>query len=618
MNIGLAWRVSATIVFIILSVSLSIGLYFFKKIETLLEDELKKRGADIAENISRLCARYILHEDVWNLYFIIKEAIDEEVVEGASVGKRGIIYAMVLDRKGTILAYSDPAKYRIGDSLERNAIDDTAIEAEGLLVQKVPLEGEGYIYDITYPVVLDEQKIGVVRVGLSRRYLKEEVARLKLDALTITFLLGIMGILFGLALSQRVTRPLKILTSGVEAIKRGNLDARIMIDNKGEIGRLAYTFNKMADDLKIKIDELNRTKDYLQSLLENANDIIFTLDRIGRITYINIKIEEWGYKRPDIIGRHYQYLVSERHKGRRFRDTIEKGATQIYDIEAVDIEGNIRYGTISITPLKDHEGKIVGTLGIFRDITVEKRIREELEFSKHLSQLGELAGGVAHEVRNPLAKIIMGAYSLKEEMDDKKNPDSLNYILKGAEELNRIVSDLLYYSGRMELQKQVTDLNNLLEETLFNLKDDVEKRGIKVIRQYSRGLPKAEVDTVKIGEVFLNIMLNAVQAMPEGGSLTIVSKQVPPSLALLPRGGGEGGGDDLSIAIEFMDTGYGIPKENLQRIFDPFFTTKGEGTGLGLSLAHKIVKAHGGKIEVQSEKGKGSIFRVLLPCSQEY
>lgn len=611
-NIGLAGRISATIVLIIFLVALSIGFYSFKKMEVLLEEELKKRGADIAENMSRICARYILHEDVWNLYFIIKEAIDEEVVKGASVGKRGVIYAMVLDKKGAILAYSDPAKYRIGDNLERNTIDEAAIEAEGLLVQKVRLEGEGYIYDITYPVVLDEQKIGVVRVGLSRGYLKEEMARLKIEVLTITILLGIMGVVFGLILSRRVTKPLKRLTSGVEAIKEGNLDARIMIDYKGEIGRLAATFNKMAEDLKLKIAELNRTKDYLQSLLENANDIIFTLDRIGRITYINIKIEEWGYKRPDIIGRHYQYLVSERHKGRRFRDTIEMGATQVYDIEAVDIEGNIRYGTISTTPLKDPTGKNAGLLGIFRDTTEERRIREELEFSKHLSHLGELAGGVAHEVRNPLAKIIMGAYSLKEEIGDKGS-DSLKYILKAAEELNRIVSDLLYYSGRMELHKQSADLNNLIEEILFNLKGDVEKNCIRVVRQYSRGLPKVEVDTVKMGQVFFNIMLNAVQAMPEGGYLTIVSKEIHSNNPAL-----RGQESDLSIAIEFIDTGCGIPKENLKRIFNPFFSTKGDGTGLGLSLAHKITKAHGGRIEVQSEEGKGSIFRVFLPCHQEY
>jgi len=215
------------------------------------------------------------------------------------------------------------------------------------------------------------------------------------------------------------------------------------------------------------------------------------------------------------------------------------------------------------------KGKIAGLLGIFRDTTEEKRIREELEFSKHLSQLGELAGGVAHEVRNPLAKIIMGAYSLKEEMEGRKKSDSLNYILKGAEELNRIVSDLLYYSGRMELQKQVADLNNLLEETLFNLKEDVEKRGIKVVRQYFGGLPKAEVDTVKIGGGFFNIMLNAAQAMPEGGSLTVVSKQVQNSY---PKSGGSE--DDLHIAIEFMDTGYGIPRENLKGYLIPFLQLK--------------------------------------------
>lgn len=615
-NIGLAGRISATIVLIIFLVALSIGFYSFKKMEAFLEDELKKRGADIAENMSRICARYILHEDIWNLYFIIKEAIDEEVVKGAPVGKRGVIYAMVLDRKGAILAHSDPGKYRVGDSLKRNGIDMAAMETGSLLVQKVPSE-DGYIYDIAYPVVMDEQKIGVVRVGLTSRYMEKEMARLKLQVLGITVLLGIMGIIFGLILSRRVIRPLKMLTSGVEAIKEGNLDERIKVDHKGEIGRLADTFNKMAEDLKLKIDELNRTKDYLQSLLENANDIIFTLDKIGRITYINIKIEEWGYKRPDIIGRHYQYLVSERHKGRRFRDTIEMGATQVYDIEAVDIEGNIRYGTISTTPLKDPTGRNAGLLGIFRDTTEERRIREELEFSKHLSHLGELAGGVAHEVRNPLAKIIMGAYSLKEEIGDKGS-DSLKYILKAAEELNRIVSDLLYYSGRMELHKQSADLNNLIEEILFNLKGDVEKNCIRVVRQYSRGLPKVEVDTVKMGQVFFNIMLNAVQAMSEGGYLTIVSKQVTPSLALPPRGGGEGGGENLTIAIEFIDTGCGIPKENLKRIFNPFFSTKGDGTGLGLSLAHKIAKAHGGRIEVQSEEGKGSIFRVFLPCHQEY
>jgi len=248
---------------------------------------------------------------------------------------------------------------------------------------------------------------------------------------------------------------------------------------------------------------------------------------------------------------------------------------------------------------------------------VEEKTRELKEAHDQLLQagrmaaIGELAAGVAHELNNPLTGILGYAQYTLEKMqkasdlnhkDVSKFCQYLSYIEKEAQRCKSIVQGLLRFSRAPKVTLEPLDVNFLLEETLILCGHQLEKRGVKVMKEFEPSLPRVMGNANQLQQVFTNIILNAYDAMPKGGSLTITTKI-------------EDRATSRRIRVEFIDTGCGIPSENMRRIFDPFFTTKevGQGTGLGLAISYGIIKEHHGDITVKSEVGKGSSFTVYLP-----
>ncbi|MBI5038597.1 MAG: HAMP domain-containing protein [Nitrospirae bacterium] len=341
----------------------------------------------------------------------------------------------------------------------------------------------------------------MVAVSLSLLVLKEADATLKFNLLVATFILSLLGVVTGIVLAERVTRPLKRLMYHVNALSRGRLAERMEMTAGGEIGELARAFDHMATELDRRINEIMDAKEHLENLL-----------------------------------------------------------------------------------------------------CEERKMRQEMERSKRLSDIGEFAAVMAHEIRNPLARVMMGAYALKDDsMDAEEGEEALDNILKGVENLNRLVTELLNYTGKVELQRYAAQVWRVLDASLLNLKEEIDRSKVKILRDVDPDLPAVNIDAVKIERVFHNIIKNALQAMPDRGTLKIEARSQ----------GSETQGQVIEVI--FSDTGCGIPRENMGRIFSPFFTTKTEGTGLGLALVYRIMEAHGGRIEAESEVGEGSVFRVVLP-----
>ena len=250
-------------------------------------------------------------------------------------------------------------------------------------------------------------------------------------------------------------------------------------------------------------------------------------------------------------------------------------------------------------PVFNEKGDAVGTIHVAKDITAEKKLQEKLIQSEKMAAMGQMASGIAHEINNPLNSILGYATYLLETMDGSSGRDELNRIAKGAERCKGIVKRFLELARETPMEMKTIDLEKVVEDVLFMCNHALSSQGIEVIKNVESDL-WIDADKGHIEEVLINIVLNACDAMPAGGRLSIEAHR-----------------ENSFIKVNISDTGCGIPQENLQKIFDPFFTTKepGKGTGLGLAVSHTIIKNHGGNIDCHSIVGKGTQFLITLPLT---
>ena len=239
---------------------------------------------------------------------------------------------------------------------------------------------------------------------------------------------------------------------------------------------------------------------------------------------------------------------------------------------------------------------------------IEEKTRELREMqdavirSEKLASLGKIAAGVAHEINNPLTSIMIHAHLLIEQCGDRENGrESLILIADEAARCAQIVKGLLEFARMTPSEAVCADLNYIIDRVVQLLEKQAVVRNIRIVRDLDAELPSIILDRNKIQQVFSNLAINACEAMPEGGTLTVASRRSP---------------DGAALEVRFSDTGVGIPKENLLKLFDPFFTTKSFGTGLGLAVSYGIIRRRGGTIEVHSEVGRGSVFLVRLPIEE--
>lgn len=378
---------------------------------------------------------------------------------------------------------------------------------------------------------------------------------------------------------------------------------RDITDRKRLERQLASYREELEAKVRERTREIEETKQYLENLLENANDVIYTLDTEQNFTYVNSKIEAWGYRKDDLIGRPYLSLLSKRHRGRRLKSTLDIGAKQVYEVEVVTRTGEARTAMVSVSPLHGVDGEILGVLGIARDMTETKKLEQQIRNSEKLASVGKLAAGVAHEINNPLGGILNCLYNLgKGTISPARREEYLASMEDGLRRVQKIVRQLLDFSQQHQPEFSLTDINQVIERVLVLTNHLFAPNRIVLETALGASLPPLMIDRHMIEQVLMNLILNAVQAMKGGGVLAIRTAV-----------------EEGVCVVTIRDTGSGIAPSVLPKIFDPFFTTKkeGEGTGLGLSVSLGIVERHGGKILVESEVGKGTIFTLCLPVVRD-
>ena len=353
-----------------------------------------------------------------------------------------------------------------------------------------------------------------------------------------------------------------------------------------------------------KAEELRGLKEYNENILESLDSGIVVLDLDGRVVRWNRAMEGlYGRARAEVLGQPLDAVFPEAFLEALRGSLVLGGHDQIanvYKLHLPAADGRSQMVNLAVAPFQAAPGERCGTILILDDITARIRLEEQLQHAEKMASVGLLAAGVAHEVNTPLAGISSYTQLLRGQLEENDpRQQVLEKIEKQSFRAAKIINGLLNFSRSSGTEFEQVDVNKVLADVLALVEHQLDGSRIRVRRELAESLPPVRGNENRIQQVFFNLILNARDAMPSGGWLTLRTHA-----------------DEETVVVEVGDTGHGIRREHIRRIYDPFFTTKGigKGTGLGLSVSYGIVQEHGGAIFVESDPGQGTTFQVALPA----
>ena len=463
---------------------------------------------------------------------------------------------------------------------------------------------------------------GALLLSLSLQEMEQVMGQQRTRLLVLFGLIAaVIGTMTFVAANRFLVRRLKPIQAGAEAIEKGDFGYQIPIESDDEIGHLTRYVNRMAEKLQTffkELEEKNRqlTEQFMlvsrsqkewQETFDWITDPMAVVDQ----TYCLIKANK---ALKEIFKKYFSHTEDEaiRKDWNEYfgQDFLPYGADSLSGLrDRAPTTREIHHPTtgkvfeVSLFPYYSQGGDFTGSVVILKDVTEKKEDEMRLIMNDRLVALGQMASGIAHELNTPLATIAACNEGLLNRLE-KENIGSLlfrSYLKIIEEEIERckkITTGMLSFVRRSDHDKREVDVNEVLDKTIDMITFQGRLKEVEVLRNFQRRMPKILGDDGELMQVFLAIVVNALDAMQDKGTLTL-----------------ETGSNGNTLFIKIGDSGPGIPPDIMNRIFDPFYTTKSErgGTGLGLSIADKIVKNHNGKIEVTSEEGRGTTFRIIFP-----
>ncbi len=510
------------------------------------------------------------------------------------VGRTGTVY--LVDGQGHLLAHRDLTA--LGSEFDVSSRPVVARLMEGKKVSA--LEPDSFYTNaqgsrmVSTGLPLEDLGWGVIATTSLEEF-SEPVRSLMLvlvPALVIVTVLGLLAIVF---FTQRWLRPLGQLRLATETLAAGDLGHRVSISSRDELQDLGNDFNSMAERLQASLGRF--------AVLVNAMPNGVTLvNEKGYVTFVNPAAARMGgWTESEMVGHHLLSLAAPVS-----HQNVRKAATKTRAGEAWSFESTVTHKDgssipvlVSVAPLTGGQGENIGALAITTDLTELRKLEQEKAQATKMAALGQLTSVVAHELRNPMGAINNSLYYLRLRLgnSDDKLSWHLGTISRAVVSMSRIVEDLLDYTRPKSPAFESVSLDEVVADALSHssLPDS-----IAVERKPGSSLPALRGDAEMLRRVFLNLITNAVQAMPEGGALTVCTKS-----------------DGQWQAATIGDTGEGIEKEVQEKLFQPLFTTRAKGTGLGLYICKQIVTQHGGEIRVVSQRGLGTAVTVRLPMTEQ-
>jgi two-component system sensor histidine kinase HydH len=492
-----------------------------------------------------------------------------------------IAYLIVTDREGTVLAHNDPTK--IGGK-----------HGQDLALEEVSLSEKLHGRKIT-----GKEGLGIFEVF--RRFSPTQMRHKRPRGMMGPNLMGLLPMDQGnVDPESRLIIFVGLGMDEVEAAAKEDMQHSVMMAIVLLLIGFAGIFSLfLVQAYRTTRSSLTRIKAFSDNVVENMPIGLVALDAHGDIVAFNQTAEAvlgraagqvLGKKAADILPGPCHALLSDIEKTHK---TLEK------ELDCPLENGKAIPLDLSLSILNDADGTFLGHIILFRDMTEVQSLKREIERSRRLASLGQLAAGVAHEIRNPLSSIKGFATYFKERY--KEVPEDLKtaeIMIQEVERLNRVIGQLLEFARPMEAAKKPSSIRILIQHSLKMIERQAREKNIQIKTEFSDDIGDVLLDPDRMNQVLLNLYLNAMEAMEKGGILSVD--------VMVHH-------DSKRVIITVRDTGHGISKKDLVHVFDPYFTTKQSGTGLGLAIVHKIIESHGGEVRVTSEPGRGTEVVIFLP-----
>jgi signal transduction histidine kinase len=535
----------------------------------------------------------------------------------SSLYSKNVMYAALVDVRGVTVAHADR-------SLEGQRLPP--VGDLGLLLERSPLSqlqaiysSQGQNLEFRGPLLLGDTEIGSTRIGVSTLLIRQDLDQSLRPALVTALAALAVAVLGATLLSQLFLRPIHVISSGLRRLGKGEFGVQLNLNQQDEFGELGTFFNTVSEQLSADRSQMAGQVANLESAVEQLEDAVAIINARGELLFTNPAMR--ALLPAAAPGASLEAMLPHDHPLRRLSEQTLVSRQSRGPLSAPFGDSGERL--VMTHAINDPKGDLVGIMLVARNLEYLSEVQSTVRYSRKLAALGRLSAGVAHEVKNPLNAMMIHLELLRQQvapttrrpargagpgigvaespMDRGEALQHLDVIAHEIRRLDEVVQGFLKFTRPEDLKLQPVTLGSLLNEIVPIVRPEADRARVQLVVD-CEGAPDVNGDPAMLRQAFLNLALNACQAMPNGGTLRIRCESVRPS-----------GGAGRRVAMVFSDTGVGIEPGHLQRIFDLYFTTKEKGSGIGLSMVYRTVQMHDGEIEVQSTPGSGTTFRLLLP-----
>lgn len=455
------------------------------------------------------------------------------------------------------------------------------------------------VYDVTYPLQVNGEPFGTIRIGVQTVFLRKEVEARLVKAVYFSIASVFAALLLAAAISNLALGPLKEISRNLDSVSAGDADTLASDESShDEYGLVTLKIANLGRQIRDSKEIFSALKDNVDQLMSKLQDGLMLFARDSRVVLVSAPVEAFlGRPRSELLGRTVPEVFDKNSRlGAALLEAFERRRPLLQREFAVADGKRVQ---VSLDFVQEKNSQI-GALLIMRDTESVRRIGDEIEMSRRLSASGRLTRGVAHEVKNPINAIVLHLQLLRNKLAHQEpgTERHMDIIDSEIRRLDRVVQTLVDFTRPRDLRLVETDMRSLLEDVAQLAAPEAEQHAVTIARHLPPDPLPVKADSDLMKQAILNVVINGVQAMPSGGVLTISAHR-----------------EDHAIVAEVQDQGGGIPHEAHDKIFELYYTTKKDGSGIGLAQTYQILQWHYGSVDFESKEGSGTTFRFHIPAA---